>query len=196
MSYTDRAAEHRRVWNERADTAERLATAQPEFRTFLRKAARDARRCARRPYWLVWAWELFGHWAAPLVMTAALWIWWLTAVDYSGRWFWVFATGYTLLMGGFAFTGYRLARRRERDRRLLQERFQDRAADSGRSDGRSDPARTTTGAPNGLSSTAFTCPRCKRTSYNPNDAREGYCGACHDFTGPTSGNSRTRKRTR
>lgn len=29
----------------------------------------------------------------------------------------------------------------------------------------------------------FLCPRCCKTSYNPNDAREGYCGACHDFTG-------------
>ncbi len=31
--------------------------------------------------------------------------------------------------------------------------------------------------------TAFTCPRCGRTSWNPNDAREGYCGNCHDWTG-------------
>jgi hypothetical protein len=32
---------------------------------------------------------------------------------------------------------------------------------------------------------SFTCPRreCGRTSYNPNDVREGYCGACHDWTG-------------
>ena len=29
----------------------------------------------------------------------------------------------------------------------------------------------------------FTCPTCKRVSYNPNDLREGYCGACHEFTG-------------
>lgn len=29
---------------------------------------------------------------------------------------------------------------------------------------------------------SFTCPRCRRTSYNPNDVREGYCGACHDWT--------------
>ncbi len=28
----------------------------------------------------------------------------------------------------------------------------------------------------------FTCPRCERTSYNPTDIREGYCGACHIFT--------------
>lgn len=27
----------------------------------------------------------------------------------------------------------------------------------------------------------FTCPKCKRTSHNPNDARERYCGACHEF---------------
>jgi hypothetical protein len=31
---------------------------------------------------------------------------------------------------------------------------------------------------------SFTCPICLRTSYNPNDVREGYCGHCHDFTGP------------
>ena len=30
---------------------------------------------------------------------------------------------------------------------------------------------------------SFTCPVCKRVSHNPNDLREGYCGACHDFTG-------------
>jgi len=29
----------------------------------------------------------------------------------------------------------------------------------------------------------FTCPVCGRTSWNPNDARERYCGACHGFTG-------------
>jgi ribosomal protein L37E len=28
----------------------------------------------------------------------------------------------------------------------------------------------------------ITCPRCGRTSYNPNDVREGYCGNCHDWT--------------
>lgn len=27
----------------------------------------------------------------------------------------------------------------------------------------------------------FTCPKCSRTSYNPNDARERYCGACNEF---------------
>jgi chitosanase len=29
---------------------------------------------------------------------------------------------------------------------------------------------------------SFTCPQCGRTSYNPNDVREGYCGWCHDYT--------------
>lgn len=29
----------------------------------------------------------------------------------------------------------------------------------------------------------FACPKCGRTSANPDDAREGYCGACHDWTG-------------
>jgi hypothetical protein len=29
----------------------------------------------------------------------------------------------------------------------------------------------------------FQCPRCGRTSYNPNDAANGYCGACHWWTG-------------
>jgi hypothetical protein len=28
----------------------------------------------------------------------------------------------------------------------------------------------------------FTCPRCRRTSHHPDDVREGYCGACHDWT--------------
>jgi len=30
---------------------------------------------------------------------------------------------------------------------------------------------------------SFTCPRCGRTSHHPDDVREGYCGACHDWTG-------------
>jgi hypothetical protein len=30
---------------------------------------------------------------------------------------------------------------------------------------------------------SFTCPRCGRTSWNPNDLKHGYCGACHDYTG-------------
>ena len=28
----------------------------------------------------------------------------------------------------------------------------------------------------------FTCPRCGRTSYHPDDLLSGYCGACHDWT--------------
>lgn len=34
------------------------------------------------------------------------------------------------------------------------------------------------------SRSTFTCPRCGRTSHNPNDARVGYCGYCHDWTAP------------
>ena len=34
---------------------------------------------------------------------------------------------------------------------------------------------------------SFTCPVCWRTSYNPNDEAEGYCGYCHDFTGRPDG---------
>ena len=30
---------------------------------------------------------------------------------------------------------------------------------------------------------AFTCPRCARVSYSPQDERQGYCGACCDWTG-------------
>lgn len=29
----------------------------------------------------------------------------------------------------------------------------------------------------------FVCPRCGRVSSHPTDLQEGYCGACHDFTG-------------
>jgi len=29
----------------------------------------------------------------------------------------------------------------------------------------------------------FVCPRCAATSAWPDDEREGYCGACHDWTG-------------
>ena len=29
----------------------------------------------------------------------------------------------------------------------------------------------------------FTCPTCGRTSHNPTDAAEGYCGHCHAWTG-------------
>jgi hypothetical protein len=28
---------------------------------------------------------------------------------------------------------------------------------------------------------SFTCPKCGAVSYNPNDVRERYCGACHEF---------------
>ena len=30
---------------------------------------------------------------------------------------------------------------------------------------------------------SFTCPECGRTSWHPEDARYGYCGACHAFIG-------------
>jgi hypothetical protein len=29
------------------------------------------------------------------------------------------------------------------------------------------------------------CPRCGARSFHPKDIAEGYCGACHDWTGPT-----------
>jgi ribosomal protein S27AE len=29
----------------------------------------------------------------------------------------------------------------------------------------------------------FTCPRCGSTSAHPDDLANGYCGACHAFTG-------------
>jgi hypothetical protein len=29
----------------------------------------------------------------------------------------------------------------------------------------------------------FVCPRCGKASSHPDDIREGYCGACHDWTG-------------
>lgn len=35
---------------------------------------------------------------------------------------------------------------------------------------------------NGLQAQAITCTRCGRTSYNPGDVREGFCGHCHDWT--------------
>jgi hypothetical protein len=34
---------------------------------------------------------------------------------------------------------------------------------------------------------SITCPRCGRTSQHPDDVREGYCGACHDWTGLPAG---------
>lgn len=34
-----------------------------------------------------------------------------------------------------------------------------------------------------MSEPSFTCPRCGARSYNPNDIAEGYCGACHWWTG-------------
>jgi len=29
--------------------------------------------------------------------------------------------------------------------------------------------------------TSYTCPRCGRTSYNPNDRKHRYCAICHAF---------------
>lgn len=34
---------------------------------------------------------------------------------------------------------------------------------------------------------SITCPRCRRTSWHPEDVRQGYCGACHAFTSPSGG---------
>lgn len=33
----------------------------------------------------------------------------------------------------------------------------------------------------------FTCPVCRRTSHHPEDAKNGYCGNCHAFTGTPEG---------
>lgn len=32
---------------------------------------------------------------------------------------------------------------------------------------------------------SITCPQCGRTSYHPEDIKQGYCGACHDWTSPS-----------
>ncbi len=34
-----------------------------------------------------------------------------------------------------------------------------------------------------LAPAGFRCPRCGRVSFHPVDLAEGYCGACHDWTG-------------
>jgi hypothetical protein len=34
---------------------------------------------------------------------------------------------------------------------------------------------------------SFQCPKCKKTSHHPEDERHGYCGNCHEFTGPPVG---------
>lgn len=34
-----------------------------------------------------------------------------------------------------------------------------------------------------MTADSITCPRCGRTSWNENDVRERYCGACHVFHG-------------
>lgn len=35
--------------------------------------------------------------------------------------------------------------------------------------------------PDRTAALTFTCPQCGKTSHNPNDVRESYCGACHKF---------------
>jgi ribosomal protein L37E len=40
-----------------------------------------------------------------------------------------------------------------------------------------------TGITDAAAAPSFTCPRCDRTSYHPDDRKNGYCGACHDYTG-------------
>lgn len=32
-----------------------------------------------------------------------------------------------------------------------------------------------------MTAPSITCPKCGRTSYNPNDIEQGYCGYCHDW---------------
>lgn len=39
---------------------------------------------------------------------------------------------------------------------------------------------------------SFTCPRCGRVSYNRDDIANGYCGACHDWTGSSAKRVRVR----
>ncbi|HEY7009046.1 MAG TPA: hypothetical protein VH395_08910 [Jatrophihabitantaceae bacterium] len=34
-----------------------------------------------------------------------------------------------------------------------------------------------------MTAPSFTCPRCGRTTYHPDDVAHGYCGACHWWTG-------------
>ena len=41
-------------------------------------------------------------------------------------------------------------------------------------------------AADGSQAQAITCPRCMRTSYNPGDIRNGYCGNCNDWTSPAT----------
>lgn len=31
---------------------------------------------------------------------------------------------------------------------------------------------------------AFECPKCHQVSHHPKDEEHGFCGSCHDFTGP------------
>jgi len=42
----------------------------------------------------------------------------------------------------------------------------------------------------GSGRTGFTCPRCSRTSHNPFDIEEGYCGHCHAWTAEPASSTR------
>ena len=45
------------------------------------------------------------------------------------------------------------------------------------------PKRSRSEAPLGLpTGESITCPKCHRTSYNPHDIAQGYCGFCHTWT--------------
>lgn len=37
--------------------------------------------------------------------------------------------------------------------------------------------------------TGWTCPRCGMVSHHPTDREQGYCGACHDWTGTAPGDT-------
>ena len=64
-----------------------------------------------------------------------------------------------------------------------------RAAEQDRPSSAADPRQDSDGPPHGgeegrvaaAALPSITCPRCGRTSYNRNDVRERYCGACHEF---------------
>lgn len=42
---------------------------------------------------------------------------------------------------------------------------------------------------------SITCPVCTRTSYNPNDIRNGYCSSCHAYTSTLGETMRPQDRT-
>jgi hypothetical protein len=116
MSYAEKAQAHRQEHLARAERTEEFARRfyadDPDSREMVERMARWDRRRARKPYWLVVIEKAPGHWSAPLLWAAFLWIYYWASGALDSWFIWCLGIVVTALLVAMSVVLRRVALKR------------------------------------------------------------------------------------